>query len=118
MTCCCCGRVEEMAVILSPATSLGRILHLDYYHCSSKLQKLKPISPLSLIIPRTSVRAASTMSYDKELAAAKKACSLAARLCQVALFRPLLVVVFNLVGIFGLIFGARQCRGCKLSFNL
>ncbi|CAI9108926.1 OLC1v1008634C1 [Oldenlandia corymbosa var. corymbosa] len=70
-------------ILLTPAP-LSRILRFDIYS-SSNLRKLRPKSPIFLTITtaRASVRAAaSTMSYDEELAAAKKACSLAARLCQ------------------------------------
>ncbi|KAL3516039.1 hypothetical protein ACH5RR_022941 [Cinchona calisaya] len=77
-----------MAIILSTALlgciyvhPLTRILYLDHYYYTYA-PKLKSISSLSLKPPRNSVRAASIMSYDKELATAKKACSLAARLCQ------------------------------------
>lgn len=47
-------------------------------HCSLFLK------PQRAVIVR--VRAVSSMSYDKELAAAKKAASVAARLCQVLPF--------------------------------
>jgi 3'(2'), 5'-bisphosphate nucleotidase/inositol polyphosphate 1-phosphatase len=44
----------------------------------------------------------SSMSYNKELAAAKKAVSLAARLCQVkSLSLPLPVFLFRKLGLFG-----------------
>ncbi|KAI5672378.1 hypothetical protein M9H77_12742 [Catharanthus roseus] len=59
---------------------LTRALHFDSLACP----KFKRKSTLyrSIRLFSVSIRAASTMSYEKELAAAKKACSLAARLCQ------------------------------------
>ncbi|XP_027075511.1 3'(2'),5'-bisphosphate nucleotidase 1-like isoform X1 [Coffea arabica] len=79
-----------MAIALSSAALSGkgtinpltRALHFDHNCYYSSTPKLKPIFSLSPKRPRFSSRAAATMSYDKELAAAKKACSLAARLCQ------------------------------------
>lgn len=63
--------------------ALTKAIQLDSHFSSVTKSKAKPTSYFLKFSPFcSSVTAASVMAYDKELAAAKKACSLAARLCQ------------------------------------
>lgn len=75
-------------------------------------------SPLTTIV--------SSMSYDKELAAAKKAATLAARLCQVrhspisSFCNPKTTTIDFLLVLYGLLCWFRKCRRlfCNLMFTL